>query len=133
MPFLLSEISETYGRRRGAVVYLREAAAARASLDVMSTDSERRKEGARLLFHELPDSSDSDRRKTLRQTNFAHRLFKGTCARSDAAGPRMLKQPDRVEGPAREHGEHISCYMALPGLLLKASHILLPSWKDTVV
>lgn len=70
MPFLLSEIAETYGWRRGAVVYLREAEAARASLDVMSTDSERRKEGVRLLFHELPDSSDSDRRKTLRQTNF---------------------------------------------------------------
>lgn len=47
MPFLLSEIAETYGRRRGVVVYLREAEAARASLDVMSTDSERRKEGVR--------------------------------------------------------------------------------------
>lgn len=105
------------------------------SPDMMSTDRERREEITWLLFHELPDSSDSDqwKTKTLRQTNFRLPLERkrrrerhGRTAASvcvcfgEPSG--ALNRLTGLEGPVRKHGEHISCYMALPGLLLRASH-----------
>lgn len=49
--------------------------------------------------------------------------WQGRCAGMCFGEPSgALNSLTGLEGPVRKHGEHISCYMALPGLLLRASH-----------
>lgn len=135
MRFLLSKIAETYGQRQGVAVYLRGAESAHTgpALPWHDVNWQRETRGDNLItiswvtwqlgFWPMKDKnaqankfSLASLKKTARWATWQDRCV---CLGEPSVA---LNSLTGLEGPVRKHGEHISCYMALRGLLLRASH-----------
>lgn len=135
MRFLLSEIAETYGRRQGVAVYLRRAESAHAgpALPWHDVNWQGEMRGDNLItiswvtwqlgFWPMKDKNAQANKFSLASWKEVARgaTWQDRCeCFGEPSG--ALNSLTGLEGPVRKHGEHISCYMALPGLLLRASH-----------